>query len=197
MRTNWTPDEICTLIEICEHRSSREIAGRLGRSVLSVENKVGRLRQRGALPHTPKATAWNDQDTRLLIELWPTHSASQIAARLHCSRSAVTAKASRLQQEGVLQRDVKKHFKVRPRKRLVAHAQHLPPSDQKQLSPPAPATLAMQPCTLLELESGRCHWPLGDPLAVASMFCGAAALPGRRYCDHHQRAASSPVRRAR
>ncbi len=51
--------------------------------------------------------------------------------------------------------------------------------------------LEMQPCTLVELEAGQCHWPLGEMQQVAVMFCGGAAVPGRRYCAHHLRRASS------
>jgi hypothetical protein len=44
-----------------------------------------RLRSRPAME-------WTDQETTTLISLWPTHSAAQIAARLQCSREAVTGK---------------------------------------------------------------------------------------------------------
>ena len=47
----------------------------------------------------------------------------------------------------------------------------------------------MQPCALVELEAGRCHWPLGEVRQVATMFCGGVAEPGPRYCQHHQRMA--------
>jgi GcrA cell cycle regulator len=47
----------------------------------------------------------------------------------------------------------------------------------------------MRPCSLLELDDSRCHWPLGDAEAVATMFCGGDAVPGRRYCPHHLRRA--------
>ena len=57
---------------------------------------------------------WTDADTRELINLRPTHSASQIAARLQQPRSAVSGKAKRLRAEGLLPRDVIKHFEISP-----------------------------------------------------------------------------------
>ena len=49
--------------------------------------------------------------------------------------------------------------------------------------------LDMRPCSLLELDDSRCRWPLGEAEAVATMFCGGDAVPGRRYCPHHLRRA--------
>jgi GcrA cell cycle regulator len=50
-------------------------------------------------------------------------------------------------------------------------------------------SLAMQSCSILELDQTRCHWPLGEVNAIATEFCGGAAVPGRRYCPHHLRMA--------
>ena len=59
------------------------------------------------------------------------------------------------------------------------------------IPPPPGDSLAMRPCSILELEAGRCHWPLGELTAIATLFCGGVALPGRRYCVHHLRIARS------
>jgi biotin operon repressor len=49
---------------------------------------------------------WTDEEIRGLISLWPVASATQIADRLHRSRSAVCRMVARLRQEGVLPSDV-------------------------------------------------------------------------------------------
>ena len=59
------------------------------------------------------------------------------------------------------------------------------PSGQKLRPTQVDASLARQPCSILELDQTRCHWPLGDIEAVAVLFCGGVAVPGRCYCAHH------------
>lgn len=39
--------------------------------------------------------------------------------------------------------------------------------------------------TLLELESGDCRWPVGDPRHDGFHFCGAPQVLGRPYCITH------------
>ena len=59
-------------------------------------------------------------------------------------------------------------------------------------APPLDGTVRlpdMRPCALIELDDGRCHWPLGDVHQVATLFCGGATVPGHRYCPHHLRMA--------
>lgn len=41
--------------------------------------------------------------------------------------------------------------------------------------------------TLLELTSGMCRWPSGDPKEDLQ-FCGAPSEPGLSYCDKHMAA---------
>jgi hypothetical protein len=75
---------------------------------------------------------WTDEELRELVTLWPTHSASEIAKRLHRLRSAVRGKAVRLRQEGLLPPNLPKHFDVNPPKRprpipkprIMAEAHH-------------------------------------------------------------------------
>ena len=55
---------------------------------------------------------WTDEEIRELISLWPTHSAAQLAMRLHRPKSAITGKVKRLRQEGVLPLEGIKHYDV-------------------------------------------------------------------------------------
>ena len=61
---------------------------------------------------------WTDEELRELVTLWPTNSASQIGKRLHRLRSAISGKAKRLRQVGLLPPGLPKHFDVNPPKRL-------------------------------------------------------------------------------
>jgi GcrA cell cycle regulator len=131
---------------------------------------------------------WTDADTRELINLWPTHSASQIAARLRRPRSAVSGKAKRLRAEGRLPRGVIKHYEINPvpppRRGRLPQIRRFNPGTE-----PADGSLAMQPCSILELDRTRCHWPLGGFSDTAAQFCGGATAPGHRYCPRHLRIA--------
>jgi hypothetical protein len=66
---------------------------------------------------------------------------------------------------------------------------------QVKPSPPSlhfnatPAPLNMRPCSILELDATRCHWPLGGMHDAATQFCGGTPAPGHRYCPHHLRVA--------
>lgn len=39
--------------------------------------------------------------------------------------------------------------------------------------------------SLLDLESGECRWPVGDPRKEGFHFCGAQQVMGRPYCIEH------------
>ena len=128
-------------------------------------------------------STWTDEEIHTLISLWPTSSASQIGARLHRPRSAICGKVMRLRREGVLPHGAHGHFNVNSR---------TPPQRSRppliRIKPPSPpASLAMRPCSILELDDSRCHWPLGKLHEVAVRFCGGIPTPGRRYCPHHLR----------
>ena len=135
---------------------------------------------------------WTDADTRELINLRPTHSASQIAARLQRPRSAVSGKAKRLRAEGRLPRGVIKHYEINPMPPAAARPTAAIPPVQS-CTDPADGNLAMQPCSILELDRTRYHWPLGGFSDTAAQFCGGATAPGHRYCPHHLRIAHGQV----
>ena len=79
-------------------------------------------------------------------------------------------------QEGLLEGKNAKY--PNPRKRRT-RAQ--PPQIRITLPPPqVDDSLAMQSCSILELDQTRCHWPLGEVNAIATEFCGGATVPGRR-----------------
>jgi GcrA cell cycle regulator len=90
-----------------------------------------------------------------------------------------------LLKEGLLEGKNAKH--PNPRKRRT-RAQ---PPQIRIIQPPPQGddSLAMQSCSILELDQTRCHWPLGEVNVIATEFCGGATVPSRRYCLHHLRMA--------
>ncbi len=130
---------------------------------------------------------WTAEEISTLISLWPVASAAQIARRLHRPTGAISGKASRLRREGVLPAGgVAKRYDVKPwraRSHLVCHPTHLKSAPAKP-PPSVDDALDMRPCSLIELDNTRCHWPLGDIEKVATMFCGGVAVQ-RGYCRHH------------
>ena len=128
---------------------------------------------------------WTDEELRELVTLWPTSTAAQIAYRLRRPRAAVCGKVQRLLREGLLEGKNAKH-PVPQKRRTRAR----PPRTRITLLPPqVDDRLAMQPCSILELDATRCHWPLGEVDAVATEFCGDPPAPGHRYCPRHLRMA--------
>ena len=69
---------------------------------------------------------WTDEELRELIILWPTHSVSQIAKRLHRQRSAIRSKAKRLRLDGLPPHNPE-HFDVNPLKRRPPQSKIMPP----------------------------------------------------------------------
>jgi GcrA cell cycle regulator len=51
-------------------------------------------------------------------------------------------------------------------------------------------------CTLLELKSGQCRWPINDPGSASFCFCGNEAFTGLPYCGGHARLAYRSARSA-
>jgi hypothetical protein len=134
---------------------------------------------------------WTTEETFLLIGLWPIASAAQISRWLNRSRSSICGKAMRLRHDDLLPAGVDKHFEVKPGRAKTTVTSIMPQKPAPPLDGTVPLPDMQQPCALLELDDGRCHWPLGDVHQVATLFCGGATVPGRCYCAHHLRRARS------
>ena len=132
------------------------------------------------------ANIWTRAETNKLIALWPTHSAGQIGDALGKTRSAISGRAFRLGLPGTGKKLDHDPHKPRPRPRapkMIVERRFTPPPEPVEPSD----VLEMRPCSLLELEAGRCKWPLGPIDKIATRFCGAVVQPGRGrlYCPHH------------
>lgn len=88
----WTEREKAELIELHKKGRSREQAARaLHRSKDSIDKVARRL---GI--SFKSESFWTDENKQTVRELWPTHSASKIAAKLGTSRNAVMGMAWRM-----------------------------------------------------------------------------------------------------
>jgi GcrA cell cycle regulator len=130
---------------------------------------------------------WTDAVIETLKGLWTSGwSATEIAAKLDGpTRSAVLGKVHRL---GLEKRRDATIFVPRdpstPRKSPPPRpARYAPPV--KIAPPPAPAPLECRPCSLHELSSTRCKWPIGHPGEKNFHFCGASPKADKPYCRFH------------
>ena len=160
---------------------------------------------------------WNDERVELLKKLWTDGlSASQIAAELGgITRNAVIGKVHRLGLSGRAKApstSVPRPRKPRPSSHVMRVARPatrgntaLAPLHGYDLdAEPEPDLVENiipigQRCTLLELNEGKCRWPIGDPGSTEFFFCGGKPLTGLPYCGYHSRVAYQPanVRRDR
>ena len=114
---------------------------------------------------------WTDSEIRELVRLWPKASAKHIAERLQRPRSSVSGMATRLRRDGVLlPPGGEKRIAANP---WQARARAEPPRANHTVD-----TLAMRPCTLVELADSQCHWPLADMHQVAVLFWAATQCRG-------------------
>ena len=56
------------------------------------------------------------------------------------------------------------------------------------------AVMSKKPKTVFTLERDDCRLPIGDPRQEDFHFCGAQALAGKPYCQHHWQMAFQPAR---
>jgi GcrA cell cycle regulator len=132
-------------------------------------------------------------------------SCSQIAAEIGVTRNAVIGKIHRLG--------------LSPARPPGAWARPCPPRARRlraagqrallrllfahgaALTDTAPASVAVdsqRPCSLIELERGKCRWPIAGAAADCAdfVFCGNEAAAGFSYCAGHARIAyRAPARR--
>lgn len=148
--------------------------------------------QPGARP-VDSRTKWSPENTDILRALWLTHSATEIGAKLGCSRSAVIGRAHRLELPA--KRDIAadtavkepKKPKMRIRRAYLYEPEPLPRQD---IEAPEPLNVA-----LVALEERHCRYITGMDEQGLSLSCGHArrtkiAKDGKRvfhgaYCLYH------------
>jgi GcrA cell cycle regulator len=118
------------------------------------------------------------------------YSYQQIANQIGVTRNAVAGKLGRL---GMRQPKLPPPSKQaaakrqRPTLRLVAlfgrRLEDVPIANDRH-------------CSLLELNAGKCRWPINEPDSDNFCFCGNTPLAGFPYCVGHARFAYRPARRS-
>jgi GcrA cell cycle regulator len=154
---------------------------------------------------------WTDDRVELLKKLWGDGlSASQIAAELGgISRNSVIGKVHRLGLSGRAKNPsatVPRQRKPRSHGTLMRIARPgirgntaLAPlqSYEPELEPEPELIENIIPigqrCSILELNEGKCHWPIGDPSSSDFFFCGGKTIEGLPYCGYHSRIAYQPA----
>jgi GcrA cell cycle regulator len=126
----------------------------------------------------------------------------EIADDIGVSRNAVIGKISRLnlsRADGVGERfsERKESPKARPpRNSSSSQRQILKTLRPKPAAAPLEAPLLGEHrCSLLELNEGKCRWPISDVGAAGFWFCGNTPVKGLPYCAGHARIAYHPASR--
>jgi GcrA cell cycle regulator len=73
--------------------------------------------------------------------------------------------------------------------RAFADATTVTPFDTSLVTAEMAPVDSARRCSLLDLSSGNCRWPLGDPGKHDFGFCGNDAIAGISYCAGHARLA--------
>ena len=128
---------------------------------------------------------------------------SQIAAAIGVSRNAVIGKIHRLglssgRPAGASARancpPRARHSRGPTQRRLLRLAYAQVPLDEIMSSV---VVISTHPCSLIDIDSHQCRWPIGDPASTNFLFCGNDAIAGLTYCVGHARMAyrAPPSRR--
>ncbi|MES2729018.1 MAG: GcrA family cell cycle regulator [Pseudomonadota bacterium] len=154
--------------------------------------------------------SWTDERVTLLRKLWVEGKTAKEIAQLlggDVTRNAVIGKAHRLKLSNRIS-PIQQNEKVKIRPKTVDKAvmknRKVIPMDMTQSTRPS-TILAATPAPnalkggikMVDLRDRHCRWPHGDPRDTDFHFCGAPALQGLPYCDHHCRAAYHTSRNGR
>jgi len=127
---------------------------------------------------------------------------SQIAAAIGVSRNAVIGKIHRLGLSSGRPAGAGSRANCPPRvrhprgptqRRLLRLAYARAPLDEIMSSM---VVISTHPCSLIDIDTHQCRWPIGDPASASFLFCGNDAIAGFTYCVGHARMAyRAPTRR--
>lgn len=119
------------------------------------------------------AAPWTPQREAMLSQLWPKHTATEIAAQFGVSRNTVLGKVHRmgLAPKPRAAADPKTPVSAPPRK----------PISKRTAKPPKPAEPASEPARmpLLDLRFGQCRFPLPN-----GRFCAAPVIRDTSWCPN-------------
>ena len=140
------------------------------------------------------------------VELLKSHfeaglTCREIAASIGVSRNAVIGKLARLElTRGPARAKPRpdKTARERSRKSIPRLQYRMLQDVYEHEQPPVEEAIASERrCSLFELSSGRCRWPVSTPGAEDCCFCGNTPVEGMPYCSGHTRLAYRPGSRQR
>lgn len=130
---------------------------------------------------------WTEQDDEALKSMLEAgDSMSEIGNTIGRTRNSVIGRAHRLgiqsKKLSGFQPGNKKASRTKHKRIFKPAVVAVPAPDANPAAAPenpAPFFSPSTPVTFLELEAGRCKWPVGD------LFCGERAIAGKPYCVAH------------
>lgn len=197
----YTAEENALLIQLAaDGVPTKDIAARFPeRTYTSIRSRLRTLRETGLLVSKRKRPpeimhahdGWTDKEIAMLRKLWPgaAMSAATIGARMGKSKSAIIAKARRLNLPG-------RASPIKPRSEPKP-----PPPMRRNTLPALRSGAKAQPDEITRMlrevvrrpapvgpARGSCCWPFGDPKLPGFRFCGAPAVR-KSYCVAHAKMA--------
>jgi transposase-like protein len=119
IRRPWTDQELQKMLQLLKEHKVAIVAKMIGRSRLSVQDKVHVIRVRGLQPARP-FNPWSDEDREKLRRIWPDHTKQQAADALGRSVSSVQIYARYM---GL--KKSQEHLLSKPRHRIHAYPPEL------------------------------------------------------------------------
>lgn len=139
---------------------------------------------------------WSEERIDTLRDLWRSgYSASDIARTIGVSRSAVLGKVFRLElphRKAPQPRPVKSKAEVKRDRNRFVPTRLYAKAPPRPLPPPVIIESNPRGVTLLDLKSGDCRWPMGDPRDPGFLYCGDNVRDGSSYCAAHHAIAYTP-----
>lgn len=138
--------------------------------------------------------AWTREETEEAKRLADEgYSAAQIGAQMGKTRNAIIGRMHRAGLWGKDSPHVPTVRKIPAIRRNRRRARPWIPAADAAAQENEPAAVLVEapvaeergPCTLMELRSSSCRYPLGEVLEPAKLFCGQERITGSAYCQEH------------
>lgn len=143
-------------------------------------------------------TDWDEASIERIVTLFRANkSIRTIAQEVGLTPGAISGKLGRLNvrrempQQMLNQRNTQQTKIQRKQSVRVPSTTSRPKFDATRYDLPPQGIEDVARKKLIDLERGECNWPVGDPRDSAFGFCALPATPGRNYCEHHCRRATS------
>lgn len=134
---------------------------------------------------------WNEELEQNLIKLWNQGvTTAEIGRILGVTKNSVIGKSHRLNLQKRESCIKYKEEIESTDKEIISENESIKDTKVEKVSSKSTVTPSKEIkkeklITLMDLEPGMCHWPVGDPKDEDFHFCGCKTHHGRVYCDYH------------